>query len=202
MIRLVLVVFLSCVSAPAAAAPPVVLVVGDSLSAAYGVARSEGWVALLADRLGDGCRVVNASISGDTTSSGAARLPRALRAHAPAVVIIGLGGNDGLRGYPVTELHTNLATMLDQVQAAGARSVLIGVSLPPNYGPEYRRGFDAVYAALAAQYDVPLVRFAIEDVADRPGMLQDDGIHPTAAAQPWMLDLVWPALQPLLKCTV
>ena len=194
--------FLSFVSAPVAATPPVVLVVGDSLSASYGVARAEGWVALLADRLGDGCRVVNASISGDTTSSGAARLPRALQVHAPAVVILGLGGNDGLRGYPTAELRKNLATMLDQVRAAGARGVLVGVSLPPNYGPDYRRGFAAVYDALADEYGVPLVRFAIEDVADRPGMLQEDGIHPTAAAQPWMLDLVWAALQPLLTCTV
>ena len=194
--------FLSFVSAPVAATPPVVLVVGDSLSASYGVARAEGWVALLADRLGDGCRVVNASISGDTTSSGAARLPRALQVHAPAVVILGLGGNDGLRGYPTAELRKNLATMLDQVRAAGARGVLVGVSLPPNYGPDYRRGFAAVYDELADEYGVPLVRFAIEDVADRPGMLQEDGIHPTAAAQPWMLDLVWAALQPLLKCTV
>jgi acyl-CoA thioesterase I len=122
--------------------------------------------------------------------------------HAPELLILGLGGNDGLRGYPLDELRKNLATMLEQSRAAGARAVLVGVSLPPNYGPDYRRGFAAVYAALAEEYDVPLVRFAIEDVADRPGMLQDDGVHPTAAAQPWMLDRVWAALEPLLKCTV
>ena len=198
MIRLALVVFLSFLSAPLAAAPRVVLVVGDSLSAAYGVAQAESWVALLADRLGDEYRVVNASISGDTTSSGAARLPRALRVHAPAFVIVGLGGNDGLRGYPLAEVRKNLATMLDHARSAGAHTVLVGVSLPPNYGPEYRRGFAALYDELAAEYDVPLVRFSIEDVADRPGMLQDDGIHPTAAAQPRLLEHVWKSLEPLL----
>lgn len=185
-----------------AAEPPVVLVLGDSLSASYGVDPADGWVSLLAERVGDGCRVVNASISGDTTSSGATRLPRALQVHRPAVVVIGLGGNDGLRGYPLDSLRTNLETMIADAAAAGAEVLLISVTLPPNYGPRYRDGFQAVYKALADAHGVPLVRFAIEDVADRPGMLQDDGVHPTAAAQPWMLDLVWEKLQPLLKCTV
>lgn len=181
---------------------PVVLVVGDSLSASYGMPPAEGWVALLAERLDDACRVVNASISGDTTSSGVSRLPRALRVHEPATVVIALGGNDGLRGYPLTELRQNLESMITDAQGAGADVMLVGVTLPPNYGPSYRTGFEAVYDELAAEHEVPLVRFSIEDVADRPGMLQDDGIHPTAAAQPWMLDLVWEALHPLLKCTV
>lgn len=178
------------------------LVVGDSLSASYGVPRSEGWVALLEQRLGDGYRVVNASISGDTTSSGLARLPRALSVHEPAAVIIGLGGNDGLRGYPLADLRANLDAMITATTRAGADVVLVGVTIPPNYGPDYRRGFADVYKELAATHSVPLVWFAIEDVASRPGMLQDDGVHPTAAAQPWMLDLVWAALHPLLKCTV
>lgn len=188
--------------APTRAAEPVVLVVGDSLSASYGVPRPEGWVALLEQRLGEGGRVVNASISGDTTSSGLARLPRALSVHQPSIVIIGLGGNDGLRGYPLTEMQRNLDAMITAATRAGAKVVLIGVTIPPNYGPDYRRGFTGVFDALAAEHRLPLVRFAIEEVADRPGMLQDDGVHPTAAAQPWMLDLVWEALRPLLKCTV
>lgn len=181
---------------------PVVLVLGDSLSASYGVPPAEGWVSLLAARISDGCRVVNASITGDTTSSGAARLPRALRLHRPSVVLLGLGGNDGLRGYPLTELRANLETMIADAEAAGARVLLIGVGLPPNYGPRYRAGFAAVYDDLAVRHGVPLVRFDIADVADRPGMLQDDGVHPTAAAQPWMLELVWAELRPLLECTV
>ena len=189
-------------AATAADDAPVVLVVGDSLSASYGMPPAEGWVALLSERVGDACRVVNASISGDTTSSGAARLPRALRVHQPATVVLALGGNDGLRGYPLTELRANLESMIEDAEAAGADVVLVGVTLPPNYGPAYRTGFTEVYDDLAARHDAPLVRFSIEDVADRPGMLQDDGIHPTAAAQPWMLDLVWAALHPLLKCTV
>lgn len=181
------------------------LVVGDSLSASYGVPVGQGWVALLQRRLdaaGPACRVVNASISGDTTASGAARLPRALRVHQPSVVVIGLGGNDGLRGYPTQRMQSNLSTMIGAARGAGAEVLLIGVTIPPNYGPDYRRAFDRVYDELAAAHRVPLVRFAIEDVAGRPGMLQDDGVHPTAAAQPWMLDLVWPALRPLLDCTV
>ena len=193
------VLFLFTLSAHAA--EPVVLVVGDSLSASFGVPREQGWVALLAQRL-EGCRVVNASISGDTTSSGLARLPRALSVHEPAVVIIGLGGNDGLRGYPLAEMRRNLDAMITAARQTGAEVVLIGVTIPPNYGPDYRRGFSAVYDELAATHAVPLVRFAIEDVAERPGMLQDDGVHPTAAAQPWMLDLVWEALHPRVKCTV
>lgn len=194
--------FLLSFSAPTPAAAPVVLVVGDSLSASYGVPRAEGWVALLQQRLGDDYRVVNASISGDTTSSGLARLPRALDVHEPTAVIIGLGGNDGLRGYPLAEMRANLDAMITATRRTGADVVLVGVTIPPNYGPDYRRGFAAVYDELAATHRVPLVWFAIEDVASRPGMLQDDGVHPTAAAQPWMLDLVWAALHPLLKCTV
>lgn len=189
-------------ASPAADARPVVLVVGDSLSVSYGVPQDEGWVALLAERVGDGCRVVNASLSGDTTSGGAARLPRALRVHAPAVVVLGLGGNDGLRGYPLDALRENLDTMIEDVRAFGAAVVLVGVTLPPNYGAAYRTGFAAVYDELAERHGLPLVRFSIEDVAERPGMLQDDGVHPTAAAQPWMLDLIWAELHPLLKCTV
>lgn len=182
---------------PVLAGEPVVLVVGDSLGAAYGIDPRQGWVALLGERLtenGHPHRVVNASISGDTTGSGVARLPRALRVHGPTVVVIGLGGNDGLRGYPVADIRANLAAMIETSQRAGAGVVLVGVSIPPNYGHEYRRRFRAMYEELAEQYAVPLASFAIEDVASTPGMLQDDGIHPTAAAQPMMLELVWPGV--------
>jgi acyl-CoA thioesterase I len=194
--------FVLLVAAPAAAASPVVLVVGDSLGAAYGINASDGWVALLGDRLmerGLPHRVVNASISGDTTEGGLARLPRALRVHEPAVVIIGLGGNDGLRGYPVDRMQANLERMVEMARGAGADVMLIGVTIPPNYGAAYRRTFSAAYDTLSERHDVPLVTFAIEEVAGRDGMLQADGIHPTAAAQPWMLDLVWDALSPLLS---
>lgn len=187
---------------PVYAAAPTVLVVGDSLGAAYGLRPEQGWVALLGERIterGLPHRVVNASISGDTTQSGVARLPRALRVHQPDVVIIELGGNDGLRGYPLTEMRANLARMIEATQQAGAAAVLVGVTIPPNYGAPYRRGFSEVFTRLSDEYDVPLVVFAIEDVAEQGGMLQADGIHPTAAAQPWMADRVWPALEPLLS---
>jgi acyl-CoA thioesterase-1 len=143
--------------------------------------------------------VVNASITGDTTSSGLGRLPRALRVHEPVAVIIQLGGNDGLRGYPVERMQANLAGMIQLAQDAGAGVLLVGVSIPPNYGQDYRREFRAVYESLADEYGVPLVSFAIEDVATQPGMLQDDGIHPTATAQSMMLDLVWSGMSCLLE---
>ncbi len=177
------------------------LVVGDSLSTAYNLDPSDGWVTLLGQRIAERGlphRVVNASITGDTTSSGLDRLPRALRVHQPDAVIIELGGNDGLRGLPVESVRANLAGMIEAARGAGAGVLLVSVSIPPNYGPEYRRRFRGVYETLAANYSVPLVSFAIEDVATRPGMLQDDGIHPTAAAQSLMLDIVWSGLEPLL----
>lgn len=186
-----------------ALATPTVLVVGDSLSTAYGIDQDEGWVALLEQRIAERGlphRVVNASITGDTTTSGLGRMPRALRVHQPAAVIIELGGNDGLRGYPVERMRENLAGMIELARDAGAAVVLVGVSIPPNYGQDYRREFSAVYATLADEYDLPLVSFAIEDVATVPGMLQDDGIHPTAAAQSMMLDAIWPALAGTLSC--
>lgn len=187
--------------APVHAAAPTVLVVGDSLSTAYGISTADGWVALLEQRIAERGlphRVVNASITGDTTSSGLGRMPRALRVHEPAAVIIELGGNDGLRGYPVERMRANLAGMIGLARDAGAAVVLVGVSIPPNYGHDYRREFRAVFESLADEYDLPLVSFAIEDVATVPGMLQDDGIHPTADAQPMMLDIIWPALERVL----
>lgn len=174
-----------------------VLVVGDSLSTAHGFDTDAGWTSLLGQRLaekGHPHRVVNASVTGDTTRGGLARLPRALRLHEPSLVIIELGGNDGLRGYPLEQMRDNLAAMIEMSQARGARVVLVGVTIPPNYGPDYTGGFRAVYDSLAGEYGVLRVELDIRDVAGEQGMLQDDGIHPTARAQPRILDIVWPAV--------
>lgn len=183
-----------------AAPPPVLLVLGDSLSAAYGMATGEGWVRLLEQRLGEhaACRVVNASVSGETSRGGLGRLPALLERHRPSLVVIELGGNDGLRGLPLAELRANLAAMIAQVKASGARVVLVGMRLPPNYGPIYTREFQRIYHDLAAQEEVALVPFLLEGVATETGMMQGDGIHAAAAAQPRLLDNVWPALEPLL----
>lgn len=187
---------------PVRAEAPVVLVFGDSLSAAYGIDSDAGWVALLAERLqSDGYphRVVNASIVGDTTQGGVERLPRALRVHQPAVVIIELGGNDGLRGYPVQAAQANLDRMVQAARDEGAEVLLVAVTIPPNYGPAYRQQFSAMFRTVAGHHGIPMVSFEIEEVAGQPGMLQDDGIHPTAAAQAFMLERVWPALAPLVE---
>lgn len=178
-----------------------VLVVGDSISAALGVETSQGWVALLERRLterGLEHRVVNASISGDTSAGGLARLPGLLATHRPNLVIIELGGNDGLRGQPPQQLQQNLAAMIERSHASGARVVLLGMQLPPNYGPRYNQAFRQVFATLAEEKQVPLVPFFLEGVGSVPGMMQADGIHPTAKAQPRMLDNLWPTLEPLL----
>ena len=204
MYRILLLLIVLAVPAPAAA-HPVVLIVGDSLSAGYGLATGENWPSLLQDRLaacGHPHRVVNASISGDTTSGGLARLPRALQRNEPAVVIIGLGGNDGLRGIPVTEIRRNLASMIQLSATAGARVVLAGIHIPPNYGPRYTDAFHAIYRELAEEYDVGLIPFILEGVALEAELMQDDGIHPNAAAQPVIVDNVWPALEPLLGATI
>jgi acyl-CoA thioesterase-1 len=181
---------------------PVVLVVGDSLSAGYGVAVDATWVALLQKRLaaqGYGYRVVNASISGDTTGGARARLPRALELHKPAVVILELGGNDGLRGLPLRQVRENFQFLIDHARAAGAQVVLVGMRMPPNYGAAYADAFHALYGELASQYGTPLVGFFLDGVALDDKLMQADGIHPTAAAQPRLLDNLWPALQKVLK---
>lgn len=175
-----------------------VLVVGDSLSAAFGIAQEESWVALLGERLrakGYGYGVANASITGDTTTGGLRRLPRALELHRPAVVIIELGGNDGLRGTPITVMRSNLARMIELSQAAGARVVLAGMQIPTNYGGPYTRSFAAVYPELAKQYRTGLVKFFLDGVALDIRLFQADGIHPTAEAQKILLDNVWPVLE-------
>lgn len=177
------------------------LVVGDSISAAFGLDSRQGWVALLEKRLvqeGFEHQVVNASISGDTSAGGAARLPALLVEHKPELVIIELGGNDGLRGQPLAQLQQNLASMVEQSQQAGAKVLLLGMKLPPNYGVRYTTAFAQVFTDLAEQKQVPLVPFFLEGVGGVPGMMQADGIHPTEAAQEILLDNVWPTLKPML----
>jgi acyl-CoA thioesterase-1 len=185
----------------AAAAGPVLLVVGDSLSAEYGLVRGTGWVQLLADRLratGSDYRVVNASISGETTSGGRTRLPALLKQHRPAVVVLELGANDGLRGLPLTVMRDNLAAMIRDSQASGAQVLLVGVRVPPNYGRDYSDRFFATFGALAKQHKTALAPFLLDGFADSLDLFQSDRIHPAAEAQPRILDNVWPALQPLL----
>lgn len=184
--------------------PPTLLVVGDSLSAEFGLARGTGWVALLQQRL-DARRIpihaVNASISGDTTAGGRARLPALLAAHHPVIVVIELGGNDALRGLALTATQANLTAMTQAAQQAGARVVLAGMQIPPNYGADYARAFAALYPQVARARRAALVPFLLAGVADRPNaetLFQSDGIHPTAAAHPTILNNVWAALAPLL----
>jgi len=189
------------VSAVAAARPPVVMVLGDSLSAGFGIPLEAGWVRLLEQRLaaqGYPHRVVNASVTGDTTRGGLARLPALLEREAPQILVIELGGNDGLRGITPTVMADNLRRMIGLAQAAGAQVLLLGVELPANYGPAFRALFMDVYYEVADSEGVPLVPAFITGVAMTPELMQDDGIHPNADAQPVMLDTVWPALLPLL----
>jgi acyl-CoA thioesterase-1 len=175
---------------------------GDSLSAGFGIGQDESWVALLRKRLNDqgyGYTVVNASISGDTTTSGLRRLPRALETHRPAVVIIELGGNDGLRATPLATVRDNLDRMIRLSREAGAQVVLAGMQIPTNYGAGYTEGFARIYPELARSHDVPLVEFFLDGVALDQNLFLADGIHPNAEAQPRLLDNVWPALEQALK---
>ena len=183
---------------PGAARADTVLVMGDSLSAAYGIDPQAGWVNLLKQRLGDEHEVVNASISGETTSGGSARLPDILGQYHPDIVLLELGGNDGLRGLSPQQMQVNLAKMIERSQETGAEVLLLGIEVPPNYGPVYTQAFREVFTQLAQDYEVPLVPFLLEGV-DLDGMLQSDGIHPTAEAQPIILDNVWPKLEPMLS---
>jgi len=183
------------------AEPATLLVLGDSISAAYGIDREAGWVALLQQRLrreGHDVRVVNASVSGATTADGRARLDGLLQEYHPAIVIIELGGNDGLRGLSINEIERNLAAMIETSQAQGATALLIGVRLPPNYGPFYNRRFRRLFETLADRYDIALVPRLLDQVADQPSLMQADGVHPVAAAQARILDNIWPQLEPLL----
>lgn len=192
----------------AAAAPlgtdhpvPVILVVGDSISAGYGLEAGQGWVALLAARLqteGYRERVVNASISGDTTAGGRARLPVLLREYQPTIVVLELGGNDGLRGGDVAATRDNLDAMARDAEVARARVLILGMKMPPNYGPTYARAFDAIYGEVARARNAALVPWLFAGFGEDLSRFQPDHIHPIAAAQPRMLDNVWPALLPLI----
>ena len=186
----------------AAPRPPTILVMGDSLSAAYGIDSSRGWVTLLEARLKDqgyDYTVVNASVSGETTSGGLTRLPDALKRHPPAVVVLELGANDGLRGQPLQVMHDDLAQMIAASRGAGAKVLLVGMLLPPNYGGSYTKAFAATFQDLAKQYHLPLVPFLLAGVAEHREIMQDDGLHPQARGEPKVLDNVWPYLKPLLK---
>jgi acyl-CoA thioesterase-1 len=189
--------------AMARADAPVILVFGDSISAGYGLPRvDQGWVALLQAKLkaqGYGYEVVNASVSGETTEGGLARLPRALSLHHPQIVILELGGNDGLRALPAAGMRANLARMIDLSTAADAKLLLLGMRIPPNYGPAYSEQFSAAYADLARAKGVSSIPFLMDGVALNAALMQADGIHPNPAGQPRLLENVWPALMPLLK---
>jgi len=179
-----------------------VLVYGDSLSSAYGMPEQSGWVALLAQRLQrerPDYSVANASISGETTAGGLARLGKALERHRPAIVILQLGGNDGLRGLPVAQMKQNLAAMIGQAQKAGARVLLVGMRMPPNYGEPYAQVFERAFREVAGSSKAALLPFLLEGIAEKAELFQPDRIHPTPAAQPRMLDNVWRALAPLLR---
>ncbi len=181
--------------------PPVILVIGDSLSGAYGINIDEGWVALLQQQLdstGHHYRVINASISGDTSRTGLGRIVRALQAHQPAIVIVALGGNDGLRGLALSDTEASLAGIIARSQQEHARVLLVGVRLPPNYGPAYNEQFAAVYRRLSDQYAVALVPRMLEQVAEHRELLQDDGIHPTAAGQARIMHNIRAGLEPML----
>lgn len=181
--------------------PPVLLVLGDSLSAGYGMDREKSWVSLLQTRLNDRgypYRVLNSSISGDTSQGGLTRLPRLLERYQPQIVIIELGANDGLRGIDPGVTRANLADMIRQSQASGARVLLAGIRLPPNYGSAYLQQFESMYADLASQYQTLLVPFFMDGVALEPDLLQADNIHPNEQGQPVLLDNVWTVLEPAL----
>ncbi|NIP18182.1 MAG: arylesterase [Xanthomonadales bacterium] len=187
---------------PLYAEAPVILIVGDSLSAGYGMELDQAWPRLLQKRLDDNgheYRVFNSSITGDTTQGALARLPRLLERQRPRWVILELGGNDGLRGIGIDVTRANFVQMIEQSRAVGAQVMLTGIRLPPNYGPTYTERFHAMYGELADQYGLLLVPFFMEGVALEPELMQEDGIHPNAAAQPVLLDHVWTVLEPALQ---
>ncbi len=185
-----------------AAAPKTVLVLGDSLSAAHNIPVESGWVHLLDERLGKMVpkwTAINASISGETSLSGRNRLPALLQKYHPAVLVIELGANDGLRGLPLSNLRDNLAAMIELARRSKARVLLLGIELPVNYGPRYRDGLRAIYAELARTQHTALVPFLLDGIALDPALMQDDGLHPLAIAEPKVLETVWKSLQPLLR---
>ena len=197
--------FLLCAlaAAPSAAQQQRVLLVwGDSLSAAYGIEAEQGWVHLLAGQVNrefPSFRVINGSVSGETTTGGLERLPAMLAEYSPEVVILELGGNDGLRGIPVEAIRENLDAMIRLIRADGAQVLLAGIRIPPNYGPRYTEPFHENYFSLAEEHGLPLLPFLIEGIPENPELMQDDGIHPVAEAQPIILENVWEVLEPMLR---
>jgi acyl-CoA thioesterase I len=201
-ILLALCVALAMPTARAAAQESTILVFGDSISAGYGIRVEQGWVNLLTQKIvqtGYGFKVVNASVSGETTAGGLARLPHALDVQHPQILILELGGNDGLRSLPLDGTHDNLASMIRLARDRHIAVLLIGMRMPPNYGERYTSGFQAMYVDLAKQFKLPLVPFLLEKVALNPDLMQADSIHPREAGQPLLLDTVWPQLEPMLK---
>lgn len=186
----------------AVASDRTILVFGDSLSAAYGLRVEQGWVALLQQRLagtGYGYEIVNASVSGETTSGGLQRLPRTLQLHQPGILILELGANDGLRGLPLTTTRENLEKMIALARQSHARVLLVAMRIPPNYGPRYTTDFAQMYPEIASREHLPLVPFLLQSVALDPSRMQADGLHPNARGEPAVLDTLWPQLEPLLK---
>jgi len=190
---------------PTIASTQTILVFGDSLSAGYGVPQGQGWVSLLDQKLAQNklsytsYKLINASISGETTSGGLARFSAAIATHKPNIVILELGANDGLRGLPITEMQTNLSQMIAQAKTAKVKVLLLGMKIPPNYGLKYTKNFSATYTNLAKQYSIALVPFLLEGVAGKPELIQADGLHPIAAAQLALLDNVWKVLAKMLN---
>lgn len=204
----ILSVFFCIVLLPGHAAPAAngtassILVLGDSLSGAYGINTDEGWVALLQQQLlseGYEYKVINASVSGDTTRTGLTRIDSALQAHQPSIVLIALGGNDGLRGLPFSEIESSLASIIERCNKDNTRVLLAAIRLPPNYGAEYSQQFAALYRRLSDRYGIPLVPRMLDQVADYRELMQEDGMHPKAEAQPQIMMNVWAGLQPLLE---
>lgn len=200
-VRILLILILPLFAQITKAAQPTILVMGDSLSAGYGINVEQGWVYLIQQDLAKKqlAKVVNASVSGETTSGGLMRLPTLLSTHKPNIVIIELGGNDGLRGQPLKIMQENLQTMINASQMAGAKVVLAGMQIPTNYGPRYTKEFKEIYPALAEKNKTSLIPFLLEDVAGHSELIQKDGIHPTADAQPTIVKNVLPVLLPLIK---
>lgn len=202
--RKILLLLLCLILSGTAHAERVILVFGDSLSAGYGLAAHQAWPDLLQQRLAQGSpawrqwRVVNASISGETTAGGLARLPAALASHRPAIVILELGANDGLRGLSLAAMHNNLAAMIREIRQSGARALLVGTRLPPNYGIPYTEKFQQTFAHLALQDHTALIPSLLAGIETRPELFQSDGLHPIAIAEPWIIDNLWPSLAPML----
>jgi acyl-CoA thioesterase-1 len=196
-------ILLTFVSLSAQATPQIIMVHGDSLSAGYGIAVEEGWVSLLQKKLNEKFpqrfKVINSSVSGETTTGGAARLPALLATHKPSIVVLELGGNDGLQGQPILIMKNNLSKMLDTIEQNNAQALLVGIQIPPNYGSRYTTQFAKVFTQVAADKDVLLVPFLLEGVATTPELMQRDGVHPTKEAQQRMLDNVWPFLIQLIN---